>query len=660
MQFDEILTALQAPAAQQARAPARGLRNRAHPSADRGRGRDPGSRRCRAERGATRSTRRSTTAAGRAARLAGRRGVPRDRARRPLPAISGSARTFGARLRPRGAAPGAGLELQPLHRGARRPVENLGRTIEVLAPTLETTRTLARQPQPDAAGAARLGDRVPPGARRAAGDDRRPRPWLDQAKPLLSKPEPGGLVSWSAGHPRPRRRQPGGLTTLPQVYQLSRCTSDVLIPTGNQVIDDRFTTGQPNYREFFYTTVNLAGESQNFDGNGPYLRLQPGNGDLTASQTDPNGNLATDKTLWATRRSRRSAPARLRAEAALPPRRQVLHQRRPRPQRGLGAVGPPSPAQTSYRRQARSRRSRERSRDKRRAHWRADPEAADPRSRGDFLAVCVLVIAALAVTLGILSQQKAALPSWVPFFGQEFFHLEAEFTSAQAVTPGQGQAMVVAGIQVGKIDSVSVEDGHAVVGMDIDPKYAPLIHPRRAAAAAAEDQPQRHGGRGGPGPARRAAARRGDDPARAHAGRTSTRTSSSPPWTPTRAQYLTLLLQGGAEGIGGRAKGKQLSAGLRRLEPFARYTAQLTGALAKRRGGARARRPRLRPAHRRARPPRRSRSRVSSTLERCARWLRRPAGRRFARRCASCRRPSTRRAAASRAPTSSPTSCARR
>ena len=36
---------------------------------------------------------------------------------------------------------------------------------------------------------------------------------------------------------------------------------------------------------------------------------------------------------------------------------------------------------------------------------------------------------------------------------------------------------MVAGIQIGKIDSVSVEDGHAVVGMDIEPKYAPLIHP---------------------------------------------------------------------------------------------------------------------------------------------------------------------------------------
>ncbi len=49
--------------------------------------------------------------------------------------------------------------------------------------------------------------------------------------------------------------------------------------------------------------------------------------------------------------------------------------------------------------------------------------------------------------------------------------------TAQAVTPGQGQAVDIAGIQVGKITSVDLEDGHAVVGMDIEPKYLELIHP---------------------------------------------------------------------------------------------------------------------------------------------------------------------------------------
>ena len=67
--------------------------------------------------------------------------------------------------------------------------------------------------------------------------------------------------------------------------------------------------------------------------------------------------------------------------------------------------------------------------------------------------------------LGIFTQQKASLPSWLPLVGEEFEHISAEFTTAQAVTPGQGQAVNVAGLQIGKVASVDLEDGHAVVGM---------------------------------------------------------------------------------------------------------------------------------------------------------------------------------------------------
>ena len=39
----------------------------------------------------------------------------------------------------------------------------------------------------------------------------------------------------------------------------------------------------------------------------------------------------------------------------------------------------------------------------------------------DLVAVIVLLVAGLATTLVIISQQKAALPGWVPLFGQDFF-----------------------------------------------------------------------------------------------------------------------------------------------------------------------------------------------------------------------------------------------
>src|SRR5262245_38079418 len=70
------------------------------------------------------------------------------------------------------------------------------------------------------------------------------------------------------------------------------------------------------------------------------------------------------------------------------------------------------------------------------------------RGRGkDTIAIAVLAIFAVALSLWIFTQQKASLPSWAPFVGEDFAHLTADFTSAQAVTPGQGQAVVIAGVK---------------------------------------------------------------------------------------------------------------------------------------------------------------------------------------------------------------------
>src|SRR3954468_13551556 len=96
--------------------------------------------------------------------------------------------------------------------------------------------------------------------------------------------------------------------------------------------------------------------------------------------------------------------------------------------------------------------------------------------RKDTIAIFVLTIAGIVMMLGIFVQQKASLPAWLPVVGEEFEHISAQFSTAQAVTPGQGQAVDVAGIQIGKVTSVDLDDGHAVVGMDIEPKYLELIH----------------------------------------------------------------------------------------------------------------------------------------------------------------------------------------
>jgi phospholipid/cholesterol/gamma-HCH transport system substrate-binding protein len=213
-------------------------------------------------------------------------------------------------------------------------------------------------------------------------------------------------------------------------------------------------------------------------------------------------------------------------------------------------------------------------------HFRASL-SRQSRGRGkDSIAIALLTLAAIVMTLWIFTQQKASLPSWAPLVGEDFAHLTADFSNAQAVTPGQGQAVVIAGIQVGKISSVDLEDGHAVVGMDIEPKYLQLIHPDATLLLrpktslndmTVEIEPgsgKRHVESGYRFPLAQT------EPSIQFEAFLSTLDADT-------QQYLQLLVAGGAQGIGGR--GHQLSGAFRRLQPFSHYIADLNHAVAQRR-----------------------------------------------------------------------------
>ena len=94
----------------------------------------------------------------------------------------------------------------------------------------------------------------------------------------------------------------------------------------------------------------------------------------------------------------------------------------------------------------------------------------------DFIAITLMVLLATVTLLVILANQKAALPSWIPGLGQEFYSINAEFETAQAITPGQGQAAVISGINVGKVGAAELENGVAKVRLDIEPRYRELLH----------------------------------------------------------------------------------------------------------------------------------------------------------------------------------------
>ncbi len=98
------------------------------------------------------------------------------------------------------------------------------------------------------------------------------------------------------------------------------------------------------------------------------------------------------------------------------------------------------------------------------------------RYRTAFISVVTMIVIAGAVGSYILAHENLHLPSWVPLLGKDYYKLKAEFSTAQAVTPGQGQAVTIAGAKVGEIESVDLNNGVAVVTMKVTPKYARFYH----------------------------------------------------------------------------------------------------------------------------------------------------------------------------------------
>jgi phospholipid/cholesterol/gamma-HCH transport system substrate-binding protein len=199
----------------------------------------------------------------------------------------------------------------------------------------------------------------------------------------------------------------------------------------------------------------------------------------------------------------------------------------------------------------------------------------------DFVAIAVLLVLAIVTTGVILVQQSANFPSWVPILGTDHFELKAEFTTAQAVTPGQGQQITIAGIKVGTVGGVKLENGAAVVTMDIDNKYARLIHPDATLLLRPRTGLQDMTIEVDPG----------TDTSEVKEGSTIPLAQTQPNVQPDQIlasldadtrSYLQLLLQAAGEGLRGQ-NGPKLAASLKRFEPTARDLAKIGGALAKRR-----------------------------------------------------------------------------
>jgi phospholipid/cholesterol/gamma-HCH transport system substrate-binding protein len=96
------------------------------------------------------------------------------------------------------------------------------------------------------------------------------------------------------------------------------------------------------------------------------------------------------------------------------------------------------------------------------------------RGAAPFTAIVTLIVIAALVGGYILSQEGLKLPSWFPLLGKSYYTVNAEFSTAQAITPGQGQAVTIAGVKIGVISGVRLSNGVALVSMNIDKGDAPI------------------------------------------------------------------------------------------------------------------------------------------------------------------------------------------
>jgi ABC-type transporter Mla subunit MlaD len=263
--------------------------------------------------------------------------------------IAGAGRTFGALASREEDLKGLIDNFNVFTGALANQSANLSTTVHLLAPTLKVAHaslvSLNRTLPPLRTYAIEL----TPAVAELPGLIRSSKPFIAQIKPLLSGREGGGLARLLAKSTPglAGAAQASKELTLPQLNQLALCTTKVLVPTGNQVIADRFSTGGPNYREFLYDLVDFAAATQNFDGNGPYLRAQGGGGPVLVGESNPFGNPATlsDKINYAhTITDPLGTQPQLAKKPPLKPDVRCYTNPVPDLNGPLGQVGPPSPS----------------------------------------------------------------------------------------------------------------------------------------------------------------------------------------------------------------------------------------------------------------------------------------------------------------------------
>jgi len=201
--------------------------------------------------------------------------------------------------------------------------------------------------------------------------------------------------------------------------------------------------------------------------------------------------------------------------------------------------------------------------------------AAIRKNFADFLAILGVVVLGLGIGAYILSNQRLRFP----LIEDKPYTVKAELSDAQAVTPGQGQTVVIAGVRVGDIGKVDLEDGKAVVELQLEPKYRGLLTEDASALLRAKTGTKDMFIEVDPG----------EGKPLEDGGRISV-SNTLPDVDPDEflaaldadtREYLKLLISGAGKGLDGR--GTDLREVLKRLGPVHRDLARVSRAVAERR-----------------------------------------------------------------------------
>jgi ABC-type transporter Mla subunit MlaD len=162
--------------------------------------------------------------------------------------------------------------------------DNLEETVRLLGPTLERAEPALRNTNKSLPFLRAFARQIRPGIAELPNTIAVSQPWLSQTRALLGPDELQPIArELRLTGPPAGRAAAAGSALFSQAELLSRCVSQVLIPTGDVALQDPAGTmfagtNPPNFKEFMYVAAHFAGETQTFDANGPYIRFQSGGG----------------------------------------------------------------------------------------------------------------------------------------------------------------------------------------------------------------------------------------------------------------------------------------------------------------------------------------------------------------------------------------------